>query len=180
MQQPQNIMYQAPPQFKGKADEDANEYITRFAIIQDLHLWTDKIALKQFVVGLYEAAASWYRTLPQETQEDFKELRKSFIERFGIQKNSFFSKFSVFAQKQKSKDTVVQYAAALDKLLANQKMPEDIKLCIFLNGLHKKYKEFVISQHPKTMQEGISAAKLKQNLLDDEATADSPTTVQHV
>jgi hypothetical protein len=30
------------------------------------------------------------------------------------------------------------------------------------------------------MQEGISAAKLKQNLLDDETTADSPATVQHL
>ncbi len=154
-----------PPRFGGKKSENVRQYFSKFEkytahqAIEEANL-TDMLCL-----CLESDAVEYADSLLVSTPEiDYEGMKEALILRFDDQNIDMIIRAKLNKRKLKEEETVSEYYADLQKLVAKIEVSNNEFLWIFLNGLNTNMRNHIANQGVDNITDAFTAAKRFQQL----------------
>lgn len=145
-----------PPVFRGKTDEDLDDWLHLYERYGRSLAWTDEQKADNLVFVLEDAARGWYVTaLREETPETWEDWRKALQNTFAGDHVQEWAYIRLQERRQQPGETPQQYVTGILQLCTrvNAKMPDAEKLRYLVRGLRPEMMERVALSNPRTTQE---------------------------
>ncbi|KAG0423563.1 hypothetical protein HPB47_000671 [Ixodes persulcatus] len=156
----QNLMslrpFAPPPVFRGKADEDLEDWLHLYERYGRSLAWTDEQKADNLVFALEDVARRWYVTaLREQTPETWVSWQKALRETFAGDHVQEWAYIRLQEKRQQPGETPQQYVSGILQLCTrvNAGMPDAEKLRYLLRGLRPEMMERVAISNPRTTQE---------------------------
>lgn len=157
-------------QFSGDGSQDAQLWLTRFQLMAVTKNLNDNKAKATLPLLLKENALRWYVALPQHVKDNYAELKREFIIRYGPDERVQWQRTaSLYQTAQGSGESVEDYVSGVTSKGAELNLPEEQLRNIVLNGLRPHLRQFVLQQNPATLDDMRKSAKLAELTLPDTA-----------
>ena len=109
-------------------------------------------------------ALTWYKELPEDTKQDFSDLKEAFLLRFNNPSLKWVKQQKIMDREQRKNESVDDYLNDMHILCSNlEKNPEE-RMNLFLKGLIQPIRNFVIGKEPKSVSDVESWARLGDQL----------------
>jgi hypothetical protein len=179
--------------FNGRDDEDPYEWIDSFNRAAAANQWADNRKVAIAVGFLKETARAWYEAdQANVAQWHLNGNANNFDDRFlayfspKTKRNKWYYEFMTI--RQTANEEVAQYAHRFKKLLrkvngrvANQALPAQLQVRMFLYGLNPILTPLVSSNNPADLDAAIDRAKIVETgynyVLTKEVTVAVPATI---
>lgn len=145
-----------PPVFRGKADEDLDDWLHLYERYGRSLAWTDEQKADNLVFALEDVARGWYVTaLREKTAETWDDWRKALQSTFAGDHVQEWAYIRLQERRQQPGETPQQYVSGMLQLCArvNANMPDGEKLRYLVRGLRPEMMERVALSNPRTTQE---------------------------
>ncbi len=167
-----------PPTFGGTPSEDGDAWVRHFLNYCRYREYNNPKALALLKVLLTGSAAVWLEALPEETVNDYDQLRAAFDIRYKTPEiMKFRSAKEIFSKRQGATQSCDDYISEMRKLANNIQADEKMTRYAILNGLRSDIAAYVTQQKPKTMDELLEAARIAE-LTNPKPTSDSVLSQQ--
>ena len=155
--------------FSGKVDEDIDAFLSKFDRFCDINYRDKAYKLQTFPLLLDGRAYTLYQELPDEIQQDYTTLTANMKQYFATTVLPPLHAFeTLYSQKMANTETVQQFFENILKKSKNLNITLEQKTALFISGLPKKIKTYVINEKPDTLAEALQKAKEGELLkLDD-------------
>ena len=155
--------------FTGKTDENIEAFLTQFDRFCDINNRDEAYKLQTFPLLLDGRAYTLYQELPDEIQQDYTTLTANMKQYFATTVLPPLHAFeTLYTQKMANTETVQQFFEKILKKSKNLNIAPEQKTALFISGLPKKIKTYVINEKPDTLAEALQKAKEGELLkLDD-------------
>ena len=127
--------------------------------------WTEEQITSAFPLYLRDNATLWYDAVPEETQKNLNNIKKSFLDRFVQNSISNWKENDMFFNKKQTEgQSVEDFSEEVHRLAHNiNKKENDIK-DVIIRGLLPPIRQFVLTRTHKTLKEVIESARMAQSL----------------
>ncbi|CAN7998640.1 unnamed protein product [Ixodes hexagonus] len=145
-----------PPVFRGKADEDLEDWLHLYERYGRSLAWTDAQKADNLVFALEDVARRWYVTaLREKTPETWVGWQNALRDTFAGDHIQEWAYIRLQERRQQPGETPQQYVAGTLQLCTriNTEMPDAEKLRYLLRGLRPEMMERVAISNPRTTQE---------------------------
>ena len=159
--------HQRIPSFNGESD-DPILFLDRFTLYAKLCKWTDEQSLIALPLCFNSSAQIWHSALGPDAYTNLQDFIKLFQKRFLNENQNFMLRQKLQNRKQSDTETVENYAAAIGHSCLRLGIKDDTeKMHIFISGLRPHFKNHVILNNPKTMEEALNLARLKSGVPEE-------------
>ena len=138
----------SPEQFSGDRLQDIQEWMLKYQLFAEHLGWDDPRRCRSLPLLLGGRALSWYRELPQGTQNAWPLLRQAIIAKYGPQAMGYLAEGDLSTRVQGPNETVESYSNEMIKRLNLAGIAEPLRWRYLLNGLRPAIKTFVLTQAP--------------------------------
>ncbi len=127
-------------QFHGLANEDINDWLSRFETLAKFNNWSAAKRLSALSLSLGGSAKAWYDLQPPETTNDLNSLTKELRARFGTKTLEFLFGQELFARKQGVNEPLSVYTEDILRKSQRIDLPDNDVMNIFISGLSTEIK----------------------------------------
>ena len=106
-------------------------------------------------------ALAWFKTLPDETINDYPTLIDELKTRFGAQNLEFIFRQELYARKQGQNEPLLMYTEDVIRKCQPLSLSDNGMMNMFINGLNNKIRTHVILNQPKSFAEAENLARLR-------------------
>lgn len=147
--------------FSGLGAENATLWLSRFKRYAAAKGWSAPQTLKTFPLFLSGSAQLWFEALSDETTSSATDLEAAFLQRFGPEASSRWSRLQAFnARKMMPRETMEQFATELQFKAAELKKSDSDLLDTFLMGLPDAVRQQVLIKDPTTFDDALKYARM--------------------
>ena len=159
------------PLFTGEKDQNIETFLNKFDRFCEINNKNVDYKLQSFPLLLEGRAYILYQDLPDETKQDYDMLTENMKQYFASTELPPLHAYeTLYTQKMTKADTVQKFfEKILDKSKKLNITPEQ-KTALFISGLTKNIKKYVITEKPETLAAALTKAKEAEllNLENDE------------
>jgi Retrotransposon gag protein len=170
------------PTFSGRADEDADGFITafeRYVKYRDITEAAKKLNL--FVVLLHNSAAQWLDSLPDSSKDTFEHLSAVFAERYRLTESiKFKCANDLFSRKQLPDESVDDYVTQMRRTARLINVDDNILQLVLVNGFTPWISAQVTQAKPESVDKILEVARLAELTMPKTTVTDGNITAQLV
>ena len=154
-------------QFSGNKGEDPNAFFVRIDRQANFSGWNDDRKLHAVFLALRGTASDFAETLPAAVKANYEDLKEAITNHFKINKSKVLQWEEIQRFALKDGQSVTSYYDELRKLATSLGGISDEQLLVmFQRGLPRDLKIQVMAKEPRTLNEGLEAARLFEGMLD--------------
>ena len=160
-------------QFDGNPLTDAMTCLDTFRRLAKLNNWGKDLHLNALPLYMTGVAQAWVLSLSEEITSDLEKLFKAFQERFASGPKDWLLSQKLSARKQQKGESLDDYIADIRRLSRRLKLSEKESIRVLIEELLPDLRCHVSLGRPKTTQEAISLARIKDVVNQRQGVSDS-------
>jgi hypothetical protein len=154
----------APNTFTGNTKEQTAEqfvaYFGRYVAFKQLN---DRQKAELFSLLMRQNAQDWLSSLDDETVTDYRALLEAFKRQYFKSPNLMWKQAAdVWQEIQKPSESVSDFITRVRRNTAQLNLSEQLVQYAIINGLIPRYKSFVLSHNPTSLEHTIELARLAE------------------
>ena len=127
----------------------------------------DQEKLDVLVSLLTESAKTWYRSLPIETKDSYKELRKALKDTYATQEQSkHLQRAALFHMKQEANQSVRDFIIGIQAKSRGLEMADKDLVSIVISGLQPQIKQHVVMAKPTSLLQILQSPAAMPEFVD--------------
>ena len=148
-------------------------WLDTFRRLAKLNNWGKDLQLNALPLYMTGVAQAWVLSLSEEITSDLDKLFKAFQERFASGPQDWLLSQKLSARKQQKGESLDDYIADITRLSRRLKLSEKESMRVLIEGLLPDLQCHVSLGRPKTIQEAISLARIKDVVNQRQGVSDS-------
>ena len=159
--------------FSAKTDEDVDIFLEKFDRFCDINNKDEDYKLQHLPLQLNSRAYKLYNDLPDDVKQNYVMLCHQMKQYFSPTKLPPLQAFEKLYQlKMTETEKVQDFFEKITNMSKNLGITAPQKTALFINGLPKNIKNYVVDQRPDSLPDALTKAKEGEllNLEDDEQT----------
>ena len=162
-----SIMGLNQERFSGLKDEDPDTFFVRIERHANFSGWDEDRKLHAVFLALRGTASDFAETLPVATKANYDLLKTALTNHFKVNKSKVLQWQEIQDFSLRSGQSVTNYYDELRKLATRLGGISDEQLLVmFIKGLPRDLKIQVMAKEPRTLADGLDAARLFEGMLD--------------
>ena len=110
-------------------------------------------------------ALLFYETLDPKVQDSYFQLKRVFENKYSVERCRILKHMQLNSRKMRENEGLESYAFSISKSAKFLCLSDSEKMNVFINGLEKEIKTYVLLQFPTTFDEALEAAERKDSAL---------------
>ena len=110
-------------------------------------------------------ALLFYETLDPKVQDSYFQLKRVFENKYSVERCRILKHMQLNSRKMRENESLESYALSISKSAKFLCLSDSEKMNVFINGLEKEIKTYVLLQFPTTFDEALEAAERKDSAL---------------
>ena len=128
--------------------------------------WQEDRLMQALPLAFTDRANRFYDSQDDEVKRSYALLKTAFMKEFSPPEKTYARKTELYNLKQKG--DFETYVTRFEELANCLKLDDTTKMDLFIHGLDKSLKNYLILKQPKTLAEAVRKARLKASLRDED------------